>query len=71
MAYNNLLQTVNLLQTPNLLEVLGSSGFSNELQIANALEPNGGGPGSYGIELESGSGVITLEDGSSILLEIQ
>ena len=73
MAYSNLLQTANLLQVLNLLEVTGLSGFNNQLQVANGVMPPFGPipPSTSGFELEDGSGVILLESGDILLLEIQ
>ena len=64
---SNFLQVPNLLQQANELEVVLSSGFNNALQVSNGTMP----PSFYAIELESGAGLITLEDGGAILLENQ
>ena len=74
MAYSNLLEVTNLLLVTNLLQQ------ANELQVANGLwaggvqtiPPGGGsGPGYKGFELESGAGVIALENGGILLTENQ
>jgi len=75
MGYSNELEVTNLLLTTNLLQQ------TNELQVANALwagggqpippSPPGPAPGTYGFELEDGTGVILLENGGILLLENQ
>lgn len=55
----------NLLLRANLLQ------RANNLQVENQLIPGGIIPGVSGFELEDGSGVILLESGDVLLLEVQ